>query len=165
MPPSLLPVPQWVCWRSVVRDRKLTKEPINPRTGLLAKTNDPSTWSDFDTAWNRFQSSRELSGIGFVFTAADDFAGVDLDNCLSETGEYIWGADIVSAFDTYVEVSPSGKGVKAFLRGVKPPFANCRKDGFGPLAPWRHWYEQQANHPPCVPCQDTPQRQQELGGW
>lgn len=26
------------------------------------------------------------------------------------------------------------KGVKAFLRGVKPPFANCRNDGFGPAA-------------------------------
>jgi len=133
IPQSLLPVPQWVCWRSVIRDGRPTKEPINPKNGLLAKTNDPSTWSDFDTAWNRFQSSSGLSGIGFVFTADDPFAGVDLDDCLNESGDLVWGADIVSGFDTYIEVSPSGMGVKLFLRGAKPSFAQCRKDGFGPL--------------------------------
>ncbi|TWU38580.1 AAA family ATPase [Novipirellula artificiosorum] len=138
IPPSLLSVPQWVCWRSVIRDNRPTKEPIDPRNGRLAKTNDPSTWSDFEKAWDRFESSHGtngigLNGIGFVFTADDPFAGVDIDDCLAESGEYTWGADIVSNFDTYAEVSPSGTGVKLFLCGAKPSFAQCRKEGFGPL--------------------------------
>ena len=133
IPPSLRAVPQWVCWRSVNRDGRPTKEPIDPHSGRLAKTNDSSTWSDFETAWDRFESSQGLSGIGFVFTADDPFAGVDIDDCLDESGHYIWGANIVSDFDTYIEVSPSGTGVKLFLQGAKPSFAKCRKDGFGPL--------------------------------
>ncbi|EMI20655.1 primase-like protein [Rhodopirellula maiorica SM1] len=133
IPPSLRSVPQWVCWRSVNRDGRPTKEPVDPHSGRLAKTNDSSTWSDFETAWNRFESSHGLSGIGFVFTADDSFAGVDIDDCLDEAGDNIWGGDIISSFDTYVEVSPSGTGVKVFLEGVKPSFAQCRKDGFGPL--------------------------------
>lgn len=133
IPPSLRSVPQWVCWRSIIRDGRPTKEPIDPHSGRLAKTNDSSTWSDFDTAWRHFQSSPGTSGIGFVFTADDPFAGVDIDDCLDEAGNYIWGGDIISSFDTYVEVSPSGTGVKVFLKGVKPSFAQCRKDGFGPL--------------------------------
>ena len=55
IPPSLRSVPQWVCWRSVIRDDRPTKEPIDPRNGLLAKTNAPSTWSDFETAWKYFR--------------------------------------------------------------------------------------------------------------
>ena len=136
IPPSLRSMPQWVCWRSVIRNERPTKEPIDPHNGLLARTNDPSTWSDFETAWQHFESSHTatgLSGIGFVFTADDPFAGVDMDDCLDESGDYIWGADIVSDFDTYIEVSPSGTGVKVFLQGSKPAFAKCRKDGFGPL--------------------------------
>lgn len=133
VPKSLRDVPQWVCWKTVLRDGRETKAPVNPNTGEWAKTNDPSTWSDFEMALEQYQSSNRLSGIGFVFTASDDFAGVDLDDCLDERGEFVWGRNIVDGLNTYTEVSPSGRGVKLFLQGAKPATAGCRKDGFGPL--------------------------------
>lgn len=133
VPKLLRDVPQWVCWKTVLRDGRETKAPINPNTGEWAKTNDSSTWSDFETALEQYQSSNRLSGIGFVFTASDDFAGVDLDDCLDERGEFVWGQDIVAGLNTYTEISPSGRGVKLFLQGEKPAAAGCRKDGFGPL--------------------------------
>ena len=80
---------QWVCWRWSVRQdksgsRKWTKEPVNAKTGRLADTTDPATWSSFAEAWNRYQASRgELAGIGFVFAGDDPFCGVDLDDALS----------------------------------------------------------------------------------
>ena len=117
----------------MLSDGRETKAPVNPNTGEWAKSNDPSTWSDFETALEQYQSSNRLSGIGFVFTASDDFAGVDLDDCLDKRGEFIWGRDIVSGLNTYTEISPSGCGVKLFFQGTKPEAAGSRKDGFGPL--------------------------------
>ena len=43
-----------------------------------------------------------------------------------------WARQIVEAFGTYTEISPSGQGLKLFLRGKKPPFADCTKKGLGP---------------------------------
>jgi hypothetical protein len=62
----------------------------------------------------------------------DPFAGVDLDDCLDEDGNFLWGEDVVNHFDSYCEISPSGLGVKLFIRGEKPAHAQCRIDGLGP---------------------------------
>jgi hypothetical protein len=53
---------------------------------------------------------------------------VDLDNCIDPaTGELKpWGRQAVTALDSYAEVSPSGTGVKVFLRAKKPG-PRCRK--------------------------------------
>ncbi|MCA9253890.1 MAG: hypothetical protein KDA54_22410, partial [Phycisphaerales bacterium] len=84
-----------------------------------ASSTDPSTWGTFDTA---IASSRKYgNGIGFVFTADDHFAGVDLDHCIdSQTGDVkAWARVILNDFDSYCEASPSGTGVKIFLRAAK----------------------------------------------
>ncbi len=60
--------------------------------------------------------------MGFVFHVDDPFCGVDLDNCLGEDGSVRpWAQGIIERFaDTYMEVSPSGKGVKIWARGHLP---------------------------------------------
>jgi hypothetical protein len=62
------------------------------------------------------------SGLGFVFSAQDPFCGIDLDDALDDRGEVkAWARGIVERFgDTYTEISPSGVGLKIWLRGAVP---------------------------------------------
>ena len=65
---------------------------------------------------------QRYSGLGFVFSNEDDLAGIDLDDSLDEQGDVKpWARGIVERFaDTYIEVSPSGKGLKIWTRGSLP---------------------------------------------
>lgn len=122
-PEELRELPQWVCWRYAERNGKTTKLPINPRySGRMARTNDPRTWSTFDHASQTLKANPKLDGIGFVFTADDSYVGIDLDDCRDpETGVVDpWAAAWVRRLGGYVEVSPSGTGVKIIVRGVLP---------------------------------------------
>lgn len=132
IPAELKSLPQWVNWTFMVRDGKQTKVPIEPSTRRFAKANDPSTWDSFEAACDTLGRHPNLAGIGFVFTEHDPYAGIDLDRCLDTEGRLLWGADIIESLATYTEVSPSGTGVKAFLRASKRDIEHCRKDGFGP---------------------------------
>jgi len=127
IPPALRGLPQWVGWRYVKRDGKLTKCPVNPANGARADSTDPSTWGTFDQAVAAYQSD-SLAGVGFVFTTGSGFCGVDLDDSIDlATGKLKpWACRIVDNLNSYTEVSPSGTGVKIFLRASKPG-TRCRK--------------------------------------
>ena len=80
IPKELQDRPQWICWKAEKRGGKLTKIPKDPKNKRNAKVNDPETWSDFNTAWMRYNSD-DYDGVGFVFTANDPYCGIDLDSC------------------------------------------------------------------------------------
>jgi len=112
---------QWVCWKYVERGGKTTKAPINPTTGCYADSTDPSTWASLDDALAACRRFSALEGVGFVFTAEDEFCGIDLDDCIDAEGQMKpWGERIVAKMDSYSEVSPSGAGVKIFVKAHKP---------------------------------------------
>lgn len=130
LPAELKGLRQWVCWRLVPRpEAKPAKVPVDPKTGKEGSVADPATWGSFDEACARFESDAELKGIGFVFTAADPYVGVDVDDCREpETAALSdWAAELVKLLDTYVEVSPSGTGVKMIARG-RPPGPATRRN-------------------------------------
>ncbi len=124
VPAELRAHPQWVLWRFEKRQGKTTKVPINPRTSRRADTTDPTTWATFEEVVP-LAGERGL-GIGFVFSPDDQFAGVDLDDCRDPlTGAIAaWATAIVSDLRSYTEVSPSGTGLKIFVRGDLPPGGN-----------------------------------------
>lgn len=106
----------WVCWKAVPDPKShsgIKKQPIDPKTGHFAKSNDPSTWSDFVTAE---AVSGDYAGIGFMFEGSGYF-GVDIDDTELDS-------DIVREFcDTlksYSEVSYSGNGIHIICRGKLP---------------------------------------------
>lgn len=119
---------QWVCWKYIQRDGKQTKCPVSPTTGALADSTDSSTWGTFEQALAAYQQSGDLAGVGFVFTPDDPLCGVDLDDCIDPaTGQLKpWGQEMVTRLASYTEISPSGGGVKVFLKAVKPG-TRCRK--------------------------------------
>lgn len=128
-PPDLRIIPRWICWRLASRkgQAKPTKEPIDPSTGRLAKTNDPSTWADYATALAACEA-RNLDGMGWVLTDDDDIVGIDLDGCRNpESGEIEpWAQSIIDDLSTYCELSPSGTGVH-LLGHAAMPVAGRRK--------------------------------------
>ena len=65
--------------------------------------------------------------MGFVFSSADPFTGIDLDGCVDPaTGEVaVWAMEIVRYFDSYTELSASGTGIHIIVKGEMP---NRRKD-------------------------------------
>ena len=125
--PSGNPIPEalrredaWVFWEWVEREEGPTKVPFNPNTGEKAKPTDPNTWGSFEQA-ELANSEHSGAGIGFMLDLDSPFAGVDLDDCIDESGElYPEAQEIVDQFASYTEVSPSGKGVKVFIQGSKP---------------------------------------------
>jgi hypothetical protein len=120
VPDELKARPQWVTWQVGAREGKLTKIPINPRTGGPAKTNDRSTWGTFDEAVSAWQRNG-AAGIGFVFSVDDPFTGVDLDHALVDGQLRLCAKGVLDHLGSYGEISPSGQGVHAFVKGKLPP--------------------------------------------
>lgn len=113
IPPSLTALPRWVCWPSLEN-----KQPIQ-LGGRPASSKDPSTWSTYGDAFNAYERCG-YAGVGIVL--GDGLAGLDLDDVRDpETGAVEeWAMCFVRALDSYAEVSPSGTGVKVFVRGKWP---------------------------------------------
>lgn len=99
----------------------MTKVPLDPESGSYASTADPATWTAFETAVDH-RDSLDADGIGFVFTEADAYIGVDLDDCRDPDTGYAdaWAAEIIARLDSYTEVSPSGTGYHVIARGTLP---------------------------------------------
>ena len=100
---------RFCCWKYDDTNGRKTKIPYSPHTGRKAKANNPNTFSDFNTAIN----ASGYEGIGIRVDGR--IVGIDLDHCI-EGGELsTWAKEITNYFnDTYIEVSPSGTGIRIF---------------------------------------------------
>jgi primase-polymerase (primpol)-like protein len=106
---------QWVLWRRVEVYGRTAKIPISPWTGKAAACDKPETWSSFQhvcVALKRFRSD----GIGFVFTGADPFCGIDLDKCRKNGRISEDSLGLIRRMSSYAEISPSGDGIHIIIR-------------------------------------------------
>lgn len=132
IPIELKKVPRWVLWRLVeVGDetsRRWSKLPMQVN-GQSASSTNPSTWTDFNSVEYEYkQNPTKWDGVGFVFSDADNLVGIDLDDCLDPTTHEFTNPaskEIALRLNGYMEVSPSGTGVKIFTRGN---FSNAHVD-------------------------------------
>ena len=124
IPEELKARPQWVVWKAV--GDKPDKVPYSPRTGRRASSTDLLTWGTFEEALQAYENG-EYAGVGLVFSSADPYTGIDLDDCVGEDGEIaLWALEIVRYFDSYTELSATGTGLHIIVRGDVP---NRRKGG------------------------------------
>lgn len=131
VPRELRDLPQWVCWTLTSDGRKL---PTRADGRGAASSTNPETWTTFgDAAWTLDGASGRFAGIGFVFTEDDPFTGIDFDDCLSPDGTIAeWAEPWIGKFPgAYMEISPSGRGVKLWIRGKLPGSGGSRKIGDG----------------------------------
>lgn len=116
--------------------KKNTKIPINPYDGKAGKSNDPSTWSDFDTALAALNKIDRADGLAFYF--ANGYVGLDIDHIQDDLSDWHQGDsssdNLVNKFKaltkgTYMEISQSGTGIHAIFKG-KIPGKRRRKGNF-----------------------------------
>lgn len=131
IPQALRERPNWVVWRTETRDGKPTKVPCVPMGRGHASVDNPRTWTDFDTAHAAYRSTRgraAYDGIGYVFSESDPFCGIDLDRAYGADGELLPEALLIlGRFDSYSEVTPSGKGLHIIIEAALPPDARHRR--------------------------------------
>lgn len=132
VPAELTARRQWVLWRAEpprTPGEKPVKMPYSIHGGRASST-DPATWGDFGAVVDAYEVGEAWNGIGYAFSNDDPFVGIDLDDCrCPETGEV---ADEARAIierlgNCYAEVSPSGTGIKAWVRGTKPAGWPCKR--------------------------------------
>ncbi len=121
--PELRAYSQFVLWKLIQRpgEPKPRKMPFDPKTGNVADPMNPATWADYATACAALDRGG-YNGLGFVFTEADPFVFVDLDDCRDpDTGGYSDHAKAIYAkLPGAWEVSQSGKGLHGIGRVSDP---------------------------------------------
>lgn len=123
IPEELKARSQWVLWRKQKKKNNPTqfdKIPISPK-GCAMNAHDPENWLSFDDV-SRFHRLDFGDGIGFDLTTHDHFCGIDLDHVRDPATGHLepWAAEIVRACDSYTETTPSGEGVRIWMKGVLP---------------------------------------------
>jgi P4 family phage/plasmid primase-like protien len=129
--------PNWILWKLKVKKNKEGKVDIDPKTGKpkktkipyqvngkWAKSNDPTTWSTFETVKETFlKSNGKYSGIGYVFDGKYRIIGIDYDDVYNpETGEWIDNEALkdILYIASYAEFSQSKKGIHVLVKGELP---------------------------------------------
>jgi hypothetical protein len=114
VPSELLDLAQWCLWGL----HEGRKRPM-ALAGYWGSSTNPATWGEYGDAIDALQRVPNAEGLGFVFTEADPYTGVDLDDCLDDAGRLKpWAVEILRRLaGTYAEVSPSGSGIKIWCRG------------------------------------------------
>lgn len=126
IPEELRLLPNWVLWKytKIESSNKLTKVPYQVN-GYKASVIDSSHWANFQTVFDILQLGN-YDGLGFVFTNTK-YCGIDLDDPafladgVTPNINYQLDLDrqikISHEFDSYSEVSPSGKGLHIIIEG------------------------------------------------
>jgi putative DNA primase/helicase len=123
IPLELRKIPRWVMWSFVelgdAENKRWAKMPLQT-SGRYASSTSPETWTDFLSVEQAYATNK-FDGIGFVFSEDDTLVGVDLDDVYDhQTGRFTNAAmqQLASKITGYMEVSPSGTGVKIFTRST-----------------------------------------------
>lgn len=125
IPTELKQLKQWGTFElKFIQERnKNTKIPHNSIDDTLAKTNDSSTWTDFNTA---IEALKKFNRDGLAFFFDDGYVGLDIDNIPDDIAAYTSGqsdnevSKAVIWTDSYTEISQSGKGVHIIFKGKLP---------------------------------------------
>ncbi len=112
IPAELQALKQWVLWLREPDDKgKPTKVPYQTN-GKLASVTNSNTWTNFAQA---VASAHTFDGIGFVFTAHDEYTGIDLDYS-ADLVIFERQKKIAEVFNSYSEISQSGQGLHIIIK-------------------------------------------------
>ncbi len=116
------PESRWCVWRAEWAGRpKPAKVPYRA-SGQRLKVSASGEWLAFDEAC-RLYGDGGFDGVGVLMGSLDFVVGLDLDNCLDADGNVIadqsQGVGDFLGIGGYVEVSPSGRGLRQFVKGCR----------------------------------------------
>ena len=120
IPPELRALPRWVTWRAEGKPGEAPRKVPHDAKALSARasTTDPATWASFAEAeaayLEREGEPDAFTGVGIVLDG-DGLAGVDIDHCVTDGKPDPAALALLDSLGAaYVEVSPSGTGLRAF---------------------------------------------------
>lgn len=131
VPEEMRNKPNWVVVRTRENEEtgRLDKFLINPHTGKFAESDNPETWTDFDTAC---KYAKENGGVclAYALDGKDGIACIDLDGCMEENGDFseIAQQSFNAAKGSYAERSVSGKGLHIFGKTKGADLRSFSKD-------------------------------------
>jgi hypothetical protein len=99
----------WVCCDA-------DKVPQVAGTGRRASSTDPKTWRTYEEVTAAYDKGQH-AGVGRVIAHEDDFVGIDLDGIVNNDGIVPEALELLRFLDSYSEISPSGTGIKVWVRG------------------------------------------------
>jgi len=138
IPTALKVIPRFVVWRAgpANENGKFPKIPIDVDTGNNVSAHQATNWLTFETALAAYRNGK-CHGIGFVPAGLPIevtsqvpmyVCAIDLDGC----GGQLWGHEVLwnSLGQPYVEVSPSGNGLRMFMLSTEVLKGGNAGDGF-----------------------------------
>ena len=129
IPQELKTIDRWMPFRFVWNDhsQKYGKVPHHIN-GYKGSKSNPRHWVSFEHAAAAVAAGR-FDGIGFVLWEDDDIIAVDIDSCIVDGEPNALARSIIERLNTYTEYSPSGKGLRLFLRGRIQRNHNSKQHG------------------------------------
>lgn len=120
VPTALKHMRNWLCWRLIQKpeDKKPRKVPFYAGGALResqGSESDRAQLASYDEAVQAAQRSGH-TGVGFALLADSGIVALDFDNCVSNG--VIDPNVLTLVTPTYAEISPSGTGIRAFMRGA-----------------------------------------------
>ncbi|PUE41421.1 AAA family ATPase [Limnohabitans sp. Bal53] len=129
IPQELKAQKRWAPWKAVWSEKrgKYDKIPCHVN-GHGISTAKPEQWFTYAEALQAYANAADrYAGLGYVMTGPHDLVGIDLDNCIKREkvkpwAEKIepWAQEIIDQARSYTELSPSGTGLRIFVRGTVP---------------------------------------------
>lgn len=121
-PEALRNLEAWLIWRFEAQEDPTAKPRKVPyyadgarRYGAQGTREDVARLVTFEAA-KRAAARRGFDGVGFAPRAELDVCALDFDNCILPNGRVM--PEVLNVLDSsYAELSPSGKGIRAFFKG------------------------------------------------
>ena len=133
-PSCLRELQGWLCWRLEhhAGETKGRKVPYyvdgGKRHGKQGTPEDRAKLTTFAAA-KAAAARRGMTGVGLALMPEWEITALDFDHCVSADGSLPPEVAAI-AHRTYAEYSPSGKGIRAFVRGVYPNIRTARMETF-----------------------------------
>jgi hypothetical protein len=116
----------WLVWRLTQKpgQKKPSKIPYYATNGVMrsgeqGSQEDRAQLVSFEEALAAAERGG-FSGVGMALLPGLDIVALDFDNCVDDTGKITVPFITDVATSTYTEYSPSGTGIRAFMRGTLP---------------------------------------------
>lgn len=118
VPEEMRALPNWCVFRTKWNAEKGKKDKfiISPTDGKWAKSTDPATWTDFETAM-RYAEENNCEGLSFALDGSG-ISCIDLDHSVEKDGTLSANAEKLTKEipETYTETSVSGNGIHIFVK-------------------------------------------------
>lgn len=132
VPKEMLEQEKWVAVRTRYdREKgKLNKFLLNCKTGKAAESDNPETWTDFESACKYARANGGVA-VAYALDGKDKICCVDIDGCIDNDGNLsaLSQAFLSKSGKTFAEYSVSGRGIHIWGKTDGADIRTFSKDG------------------------------------